>query len=123
MKTTALLLLFFCLIGTPASAADTRVENLAFESHGVTLAGSIVLPAEPHIRAAQAAVIWPSRQAGKHGRRSRRPVIVTIRCNCAQGAGSKPLAKISGGSGALAGSARNTRRPVATPAAPPSSSK
>lgn len=52
MKTIAFLLLFFCLIGTPAFAADTRVENLAFESHGVTLAGSIVLPAVPPIHAA-----------------------------------------------------------------------
>ena len=63
MKTCAFLLLLGALFGTPALAADPRIENLAFESHGVTLAGSIVLPADQPVRAAVVFIHGSGRQS------------------------------------------------------------
>ena len=49
------LALVCCLISVPAFAAEPRVEEVAFASHGVTLAGSIVMPVD---RPAFAALVF-----------------------------------------------------------------
>ena len=49
MKTLLVLLSLFCL---PCMAGDLRTEDVTFESHGATLSGSIVYPANDELRAA-----------------------------------------------------------------------
>jgi alpha-beta hydrolase superfamily lysophospholipase len=53
MKTTSLALLLFSLtLTTQCFTGNLRVEEVEFESHGATLSGSIIVPAEQPIHAA-----------------------------------------------------------------------
>lgn len=63
MKKTAFLLVLGCLFWTAAPATNPSIEKLTFESHGDTLAGSIVLPPVPPVHAAVVFIHGSGRQS------------------------------------------------------------
>ena len=63
MKTNPFAVLLCLVLAAPAFAADPRIESVEFQSHGVTLAGSIVLPAEPPVHAAVVFIHGSGRQS------------------------------------------------------------
>lgn len=63
MKTLRIGLLLCALFATRAFAVEPRVENLSFDSQGVTLAGSIVFPAEQPVQAAVVFIHGSGRQS------------------------------------------------------------
>jgi dienelactone hydrolase len=63
MKTTLFGLLLCFLLNAPAFGAEPRIENVEFDSHGVTLSGSIVFPADQPVHAAVVFIHGSGRQA------------------------------------------------------------
>ncbi|WP_395794078.1 alpha/beta hydrolase family protein [Aquimonas sp.] len=63
MKTTVFGLLLSFLLNAPAFAAEPRIEDVEFESHGVALSGSIVFPADQPVHAAVVFIHGSGRQA------------------------------------------------------------
>lgn len=63
MKTLRIGLLLCALFATRAFAVEPRVENLSFDSEDVTLAGSIVFPAEQPVQAAVVFIHGSGRQS------------------------------------------------------------